>query len=170
MVKFTKTTMDSPTAAIKHGRDSSHELQSFEGNPNAGILKPSWRSLLEFTRRKHWLPLICAIIATTLAGLIKPALSILYGKTFATLTQFGGGNLSEEETLREISTWCLAVTALGIGAWVAECGLMTMWIVFGELQAKSVRQEMFASMLDKDMEWYDGLEDGIGAFLIRIQM
>lgn len=169
MVEFSRSTTDQHTTALDDGQHSSHELQSLEKVPNATTIKPSWRSLFAFTRREHWPPLLCALFATLLSGLIKPALSIFYGKIFATLTQFGGGKQSGKETLHEISTWCLAVTALGIGAWLAEGGLMTMWIVYGELQAMSVRQEIFATMLDKDLEWYDSREEGIGAFLIRLQ-
>ena len=169
MVEFARTRSNPTTAALDKDQYSSHELHSFEKSPkHAAVIKPSWRSLFAFTRREHWVPLLCAVSATLLAGLIKPILSIFYGKIFGTLTQFGGGTLSGEETLHEISTWCLAVTALGIGAWIAEGGLMAMWIVFGELQAKSVRQGMFGTMLDKDMEWYDSREEGIGTFLIRI--
>ncbi|KUJ18851.1 P-loop containing nucleoside triphosphate hydrolase protein [Mollisia scopiformis] len=41
--------------------------------------------------------------------------------------------------------------------------------MFGELQAKSLRLQMFEGMLDKNMEWYDLRQDGVGALMIRIQ-
>ena len=168
MARIPTSTTNQPNKGLYGSQNASHELQTREIRRKP-ILKPSWRSLFAFTRRDHWPSLIYAVSTTILAGLIKPALSVLYGKIFATLTQFGGGKLSSKATLHDISTWCLAATALGIGAWIAEGGLMTMWIIFGELQAKTVRLGMFASMLDKDMEWYDSREEGIRAFLIRIQ-
>jgi len=169
MVETRRTTTNPPDTALYKRQKAFYELRPLKKTPKAAAIKPSWRSLFAFTRREHWTYLLCAVSTTILAGLIKPALSVFYGKIFATLTQFGGGTLSGKETLHDICTLCLIVTALAIGAWIAEGGLMAMWIIFGELQAKSVRQGMFATMLDKDMEWYDSREEGIGAFLIRIQ-
>jgi ATP-binding cassette subfamily B (MDR/TAP) protein 1 len=42
-------------------------------------------------------------------------------------------------------------------------------MAFGELQARTARREIFDSMLEKEMEWYDSREDGIGSLLIRLQ-
>jgi ATP-binding cassette subfamily B (MDR/TAP) protein 1 len=61
------------------------------------------------------------------------------------------------------------LTALGVAAWILEGILLSSWMVFGELQAQSARRKMFTGMLDKEMEWYDLREDGIGSLLIRIQ-
>jgi len=58
---------------------------------------------------------------------------------------------------------------LGGAAWLIEGAFLSSWMVFGELQAKSVREQMFVEMLDKEMEWYDLRQDGIGSLLIRIQ-
>ena len=129
----------------------------------------SWRSLFIFTTREHSAAIGFSAISTILAGLLKPTAAIFFGNIFSILAKFGGGTLDANGMLKEISTWCLALTILGLAAWVFEGFFLSAWIIFGELQAKSVRQKMFTGMLDKEMEWYDLREDGIGSLLIRIQ-
>jgi hypothetical protein len=87
---------------------------------------------------------------------------------FSDLAKFGGGNASGQDTLRNISIWCIALTVLGVAAWVVQGGFLTSWMIFGEVQAKTVRKAMFEGMLDKDMEWYDLRKDGIASLLVRI--
>ena len=106
---------------------------------------------------------------TILAGFLKPSLAIFLGKIFTAMAYFGSGTANAKETLHEISIWCIALAALGFAIFLCEGGMLAGWIVFGERQARTVRQRMFTAMLDKDMEWYDLREDGMGSFLIRIQ-
>lgn len=136
---------------------------------DANTGKPSWRSLFFFTTRKHSLVIAIAIFSSLLSALLKPALAIFFGKIFSIFTKFGLGILSGPEALRAISKWCIALVSLGGAAWLIEGAFLSSWMVFGELQAKSVREQMFVGMLDKEMEWYDLRQDGIGSLLIRIQ-
>lgn len=130
----------------------------------------SWRSLFVFTNRQHGGSIACAGAATIVAGIVKPVAAIFYGKAFGVLTNFGSGAANSTQTLHEISKWCIALTALGIAAWILGGALLSTWIIFGELQAKSARQQIFTGMVDREMEWYDLREDGIGSLLNRIQM
>lgn len=154
--------------SINDGPRSSNELQPL-GQTEDPQAKASWRSLFLFTTRQHVPPIIWAIITTIMAGVLKPAAAIFYGRIFAELAGYGGGTLGGKDALHNISIWCIALAALGVAAWIFEGLLLSSWIVFGELQAKAVRQQMFVGMLDKEMGWYDLREDGISSFLIRIQ-
>lgn len=129
----------------------------------------SWRNLFAFTTKMDTPALILAGIMSIAAGLCKAALAIIFGKIFNAMTNFGSGSVNSKDTLHEISIWCIALTGLGVAIFFCEGGLLAAWIWFGERQAKNVRHQMFTAMLDKDMEWYDLREDGMGSFLIRIQ-
>jgi ATP-binding cassette subfamily B (MDR/TAP) protein 1 len=131
--------------------------------------KASWHSLFLFTTRRDAITIIGALAATVLAGLVKPSLAIFFGEIFTAQTSFGAGTESARSTLNQISIWCLALTALGVAIFMFEGAMLAGWMAFGERQAKNVRQQMFTAMLNKDMEWYDLREDGMGSFLIRIQ-
>jgi len=147
---------------------SVYELESFDTIDQKETVA-SWRSLFAFTDKQHALSITCAIIITVSCGVIKPAAAFFYGKIFAVLALFGGRQLDGHDTLQQISTWCVALTILGVLAWLVNGALLSSWMVFGELQAKSVREKMFIGLLDKDMEWYDLREDGISSLLTRIQ-
>ena len=147
---------------------SNYEIQPINQNNNR-VVKASWRSLFAFTTRRHTGSIVFAALATIGAGILKPISAIFYGNIFSALAKFGAGALNGQETLQQISKWCIALVAVGGGAWLFEGALLSTWMIFGELQAKSVREQMFTGMLEKDMEWYDLREDGIGSLLIRIQ-
>jgi len=147
---------------------SSQELQPWEA-PRDDAVKPSWRSLFAFKTPRHALPLTIALVTTLASALFRPTAAIFFGKIFAALTKFGAGTAAAEDTLHCVAKWCLALVGLGGSAWCVEGAFWSSWMAFGEAQAKSVQHKMFESMLNKDMEWYDLRQDGIGSFLIRIQ-
>jgi ATP-binding cassette subfamily B (MDR/TAP) protein 1 len=68
-----------------------------------------------------------------------------------------------------VSLDALALVGLGSASWLLNGGYFMLWLAFGELQAKSVREKLFDGMLEKDMEWYDMRKNGIGALVPRFQ-
>jgi ATP-binding cassette, subfamily B (MDR/TAP), member 1 len=132
-------------------------------------LPVSAASIFSFTTRAHAFVLVPALVLTVLAGAIKPAITIFLGYIFDDLVSFSTGDATEAELLQKISIWCVALTGLGIATMLANGGFFSMWLVFGEMQAKSVRESAFKGMLEKEIEWYDLRADGIGSFLARIQ-
>lgn len=131
--------------------------------------KASFKSLWAFTTRKDAPSLAAALAFSVFIALIKPTVAIFFGQIFGVMTDFGAGRINATETLHKISIWSIALTAVGAAVIICEAGELGFWIIFGERQAKTVRHRMFTAMLDKDMEWYDQREDGMGSFLIRIQ-
>jgi ATP-binding cassette subfamily B (MDR/TAP) protein 1 len=129
----------------------------------------SFSSIFAFTHKKHLAVFIPALVLTTVSGAIKPAISIFLGYIFDELANFGSGSTMGDELLKNMSIWCIALTGLGIATMVVNGGFFSLWLVFGEMQAKSVRDKAFLSMLEKEMEWYDLRADGIGSLLVRIQ-
>ena len=144
------------------------ELQSLGRRENVDIM-PSWRSLFAFTTRKHSPTVLLALLSTVISSLTKPAAAIFFGNIFTELTRYGAGTITIQVAVQQISKWCAAMAMLGLAAWFAEGIFLYTWMLFGELQAKSIREKMFTGLLDKNMEWYDLRSDGIGALLIRIQ-
>ncbi len=136
--------------------------------PKYGV-QPSWRSLFNFTTQKHSGAITIALIATVASGIIKPTAAIFFGKIFSILTKFGAGKVTGQETLQQITPWCVGLVALGAAAWAIEGLFLSAWLAFGELQALSVRKNIFGGILEKDIEWYDMRKDGIASLLIRLQ-
>lgn len=173
------------TVIITHKSNSSdklaQELLSTTANQNKQIENPvtntedepsplqtSWRSVFSFTTREHTLTLTLSFVLAGIVGVIKPAIAIFVGKLFNDLTNFGAGTTSATDLISDVSKWCLYITAFGIITWILNGIFFSMWLMFGELQAKSAREKLFDGMLKKEMPWYDLQEEGIGALLSRI--
>lgn len=128
-----------------------------------------WRSLFAFTSRSHIVPLCLALILSVASGAVAPVLSYLLGKVFGCFTNYGGGKYDGPELIRRVSKYAIGLTGLGAGSGLLHTGFFGFWLVFGELQAKSARNSLYAGMLEKDMEWYDMRKDGIDALIQRLQ-
>ncbi|KAF5691096.1 ABC transporter [Fusarium denticulatum] len=132
-------------------------------------VKSSWKQLFLFTRQSHSGALIAALLAAGFSAGFKTVLSVILGKVFDIIAGFGNGSLSGDEALSQVGRWALVLVGLGVGNWVASTAFLALWVIFGELQACSVRQDIFASLLSKDMAWFDSQSEGISSLLIRIQ-
>lgn len=133
------------------------------------VLRAGWRSLFSFATKRHGLPLLFAIILSIASGIVIPALALFLGSIFDSFTKFGAGMLSASDLVKRVSWDGLALVGLGSASWLLNGGYFVLWLAFGELQAKSVRDKLFDGMLEKDMEWYDMRKNGIGALLPRFQ-
>lgn len=144
--------------------DTAKDAGSLRDEPRAG-----WKALFNFTTRKHLGPLCAALISAVASGAVVPVRSELMGKIFDQFARHGGGTFTQEDFKKQVIRWCLALVGLGAGSWLLNCGLFFTWILFGELQARSVRERLFSGLLVKEMAWYDTRTSGIGAMIPRLQ-
>ncbi|KAH7166285.1 P-loop containing nucleoside triphosphate hydrolase protein, partial [Dactylonectria macrodidyma] len=129
----------------------------------------SWRYLFVFTKRDHAAPLIGALAASAITAGFKTILAIILGKVFDIIAGFGNGTLDGRKALFDISRWSLILLGLGVGYWLANSAFLALWIIFGELQAASVRRDIFENLISRDMAWFDSQSEGISSLLVRIQ-
>ncbi|KAI9807904.1 MAG: hypothetical protein M1825_005210 [Sarcosagium campestre] len=130
---------------------------------------PAWLSLFHFTKKDHLVTLVVALAFAIISGLVIPAVSVFLGRIFNTFTEFGAGSIEGHELVTKVAIDCLALASLGATSWVLNGGFFMFWIVFGELQARNVRDRLFDGLMEKDMEWYDLRKNGIGALMPRLQ-
>ncbi|KAL9115323.1 MAG: hypothetical protein Q9227_000644 [Pyrenula ochraceoflavens] len=128
-----------------------------------------WRSLFDFATTSHIAIIIPALSLSALAGLLRPALASLLGQTFDAFSDFGAGNLNGDALKAKISTLSFSILALAGANWILKTLFFMLWLVFGELQAKEARCQLFPNLLNKDIEWFDLQADGVGALLPRFQ-
>ena len=131
--------------------------------------KSSWKQLFAFTKRSHTGALIAALIAAAFSAGFKTVLAVILGKIFDIIAGLGNRTFTGDEALSRVSDWALVLLGMGIGNWIASTAFLALWVIFGELQACSVRENIFASLLSKDMAWFDSQPEGISSLLIRIQ-
>ena len=129
----------------------------------------SWRALFNFTDRSHLIVLIPALLLSTISGILLPALSIFFGKFFDALSAYGAGQIDDQEQEHKVLVNTYALLALGGTTWLLKGGYFTVWLVFGEFQAKRVRDLLFQSLLERDLEWFEARSGGVGSLLSRLQ-
>ena len=132
------------------------------------LAKANWRSLFNFTSKRDTILLVLALIFTSAAGIITPVLAILLGNIFDLFTNFGAGEISGSDLLNRISTYAVVLAGLGSASGMLHASYFMLWLAFGELQAKHVRESLLYGMLEKDMAWYDTRTDGIDTQVSRL--
>lgn len=143
-------------------------MDNNEGGQNERFKRP-WRSMLHFTLRIHLIPLAVALILTALSGVIVPAVAIVLGKTFDTFARYGSNKITGPDLVEQVSWYAVALTVLGCAGGILNGGFFTFWVSFGELQAKSAREQLFNEMLENEIEWYDLRKAGVDTLISRLQ-
>ena len=128
-----------------------------------------WKALFTFTTGLHLLVLLPGLILSTIAGILEPAVAIFFGKFFDTFSDFGAGQIDGQDLMRKSLVDIYGLIMIGGATWLLKGGYFTIWLVFGELQAKAVRDELFQNLLDKDLSWYESRSVGVASLLSRLQ-
>lgn len=160
-------TTEKSSIDVKHGGSQRGAPEHLE---REFARQAGWKSLFNFTTRKHTAPLVVAISLSVAAGLVVPTQAFILGKLFSAFASYGGGTITESSFMDTVSKYCVYLVALGSAAWALQGGYFTSWMIFGELQAKSARDRLFNGLIERDMEWYDMRKNGIGALATRLQM
>lgn len=128
-----------------------------------------WTALFSFTDKKQTLTLILATAFAVLAGLVMPAFAFILGDFFNSFMLCGAGGISSQTLLDQVITGCVKLAYLGLASWLLNGCYFLLFIVFGEQQAASARKDVFQSLLEKNIEWFEGRGDGTAAFLSCVQ-
>ncbi|TRX91571.1 hypothetical protein FHL15_007576 [Xylaria flabelliformis] len=131
--------------------------------------KPSFRDLFTFMTWHHSWLLLAGLLGSLLSGALEASMSILLGRIFAVISEFGSGHLTGPETMAQVSSWCILLAVVGGGGFLVNFGFLFSWVAFSELQARNIRSRIFCGLLKKDMKWFDTQPDGVASLLIRIQ-
>lgn len=148
--------------------DHSGDLEADDEENNLAMTA-GWRSLFNVTSKTDTLPLLFALILSMASGIVAPVLAIFLGKIFDLFTSFGACEISGPDLVKTVSTNAIVLAGLGTASGLLHAGYFMLWLVFGELQAKHVRERLFHGMLEKEMGWYDMRTDGIDTLISRFQ-
>jgi ATP-binding cassette, subfamily B (MDR/TAP), member 1 len=96
-------------------------------------------------------------------------MAVYTGKFGDAVAQFGGG-LIDSRILRERTTPVVhAFVVIGCLTLVLNGLMYSFWSMFGEQQARRVREELFRTLLEKDLNWFEARESGVASLLTRLQ-
>lgn len=149
--------------------DEHEEVYSEDSKHEEPVRDMGWKVLFGFATRKHLPVAFCALLSAIVAAVTLPAMAILFGLIFRQWADYGSGKISGPEVLDNISTLCIYLAGVCAVCWFANSLYFSLFLAFGELQARSARERIFSTLLRKDLEWYDTRENGIAAFLPSLQ-
>lgn len=132
--------------------------------------KVGWKALFAFTTTSHIAVLLSALASAAIAAATLPVFSVIYGLVFGAYSDYGAEKLDGDGLLSEVTRLCLIMTGIAAASWILNSIFFFLFLLLGELQAKSARTRVFDALIQKDMAWFDMRESGIAAFLPTIQM
>ncbi|KAJ5327235.1 uncharacterized protein N7506_010337 [Penicillium brevicompactum] len=149
------------------GKSTSANEDNNNGEPD--VISPSWKSLFGFTARRHLPTLILGSILALIASCVTPALAVFLGNVFDSFTGFGAGLVNSQGLQRSITQSCFGMIGLGAAGWFLNGAYYAFFVAFGEMQASTIRSEVFVELLKRDVQWFEAQSEGSGAFLSRVQ-
>ncbi|KAF2105495.1 P-loop containing nucleoside triphosphate hydrolase protein [Lophiotrema nucula] len=162
--------MSASTSPMSDTTEEKRGKRKDEDEEQEIIKRAGLRTLFAFMTRKHLPVFSAAVISAVLAAFTYPAMAVLYGTIFRQFADFGSGKIDSANFLHNASKYASILCAVAALSWLLNSVAVSMFLTFGELQAKSARDRIFNALLEKDVEWYDTRENGIGAFLPGVQM
>ncbi|EXJ81375.1 hypothetical protein A1O3_07666 [Capronia epimyces CBS 606.96] len=127
------------------------------------------RPIFFYTSKPHIFILLFAVIVSAAAGLLQPAMAIIFGRYFQVFSDYASGKIDGPALMERSLSSIYALLGIGLCTFFLKGGLLASWLVFGEMQAKGVREQLFQALLDREIEWYDERTIGVGTLLARMQ-
>lgn len=146
-----------------------HEDEAEDTSKPDSETSTTWKDLYAFTTKAHLLALVPGLLFAICAGILEPVIPIFLGKFFDAFADFGAGKISSDKLMDQTLTSVYALLGVGCGTWILKGGMFATWLAFGEMQAKSAREELFQCLLYKDIEWFEIGDTSVEAMLTTLQ-
>ncbi|KAK4176579.1 putative ABC transporter expressed in the mitochondrial inner membrane [Triangularia setosa] len=131
--------------------------------------RSTFATLFSFTRSKHIPLVLLSFFTASLVAAGRTAYAIMLGKIFEIVSKWGAGSLTPTEFVSQISQWSIYFVLLGLGVWLFSSIDIALWVLSGELRARTTREIMFRALLRKTAGWYDLRGEGVWALLVQVQ-
>lgn len=152
---------------ITDAEEDARKDHTDERKENGSFIR--WKSLFNFTTRSHVPVLLLAISCSVAAAFLLPMMAIFFGSFFNVFSDFASSQIDGEKFMHDSLLRLYGLFAVGVATFLFNGALFCLWLMFGELQAREVREMLFQSLLDRDIEWYEARITGVGTLLTRIQ-
>ncbi|KAK3485208.1 P-loop containing nucleoside triphosphate hydrolase protein [Neurospora hispaniola] len=159
-------------SSSKHETEKGESIAVHIAAPAQPAPKPvrsSFKNLFAFTRPAHVSLMVTALCGSAVIAAGRTAYAVLLGKIFEVCTSYGAGIIAASDLLHQVSHWCLYMFLLGIGMWVVCSFDVALWVMAGELRAKTTRETLFSTLLNKSAAWFDLREHGMSSLMTAIQ-
>ncbi|KAG7939583.1 hypothetical protein KL934_000517 [Ogataea polymorpha] len=122
------------------------------------VSRKTW--LFMFVKAKDCWLLLPASIFTILSAMVPATVAVLLARVFDKLEGFGRNEYSSSrDFVADVQWFCFAIAFVGIGATLFSWLGLTCFLLVGERQQKRCRQQVYQSLLRKELEWFDRKSD-----------
>lgn len=122
--------------------------------------------LMCYTTKKDVPFIVLGTLLVSVAAAGLPAQTYIYGKAFSKLTHYLAGTMSTESFVVEVRTLCGAIMAVGAGRMLFSWLGIVTWLFVGEQAQSRARSEIFAMLMDKNIEWFDTKANLMGSMAV----
>jgi len=138
------------------GKNEEEEEEDEDQIPEVGMGR-----ILKMNR-PEWPYILGGTIAAALNGAVQPAFAIIFSKIIAVFA------LPEDQIEDEVTIFCLAFVAIGVGSGIAFVCQSTFFGKSGEELTMRLRYLSFTAMLKQEMGWFDDSKNSTGALTTRL--
>ena len=109
-----------------------------------------------------------AVVSSIVNGLLTPGFTILLGRLYAGFAEYSSGALPANDLSTLINRYCVAIVAIGVGAFAFGWLSMSLWLIFASRVAFYARQRAYTFLIAQDASWYDALEENATSHVIKL--
>ncbi|WQF87851.1 Putative Type 1 protein exporter [Colletotrichum destructivum] len=124
-----------------------------KSNYSVSHRKPSWIRLFAFSKLHHLPTLVAGIFAACICAALRTAFAVVIGQMFQIISNYGSEVSGSSNTITQASQLSITICCLWAGILVGNAVVLSSWVLFGELQAKSARTSVFSRLLAHEMSW-----------------
>jgi hypothetical protein len=103
--------------------------------PRHGFVQ-GWKVFFHYTMTVHLLVLLPAMLLSVAVGVLMPATAFLFGKFLDNFSDFGSCYINGTTFMQRARTSLCSLLGIGGATFLLKGGLFTLWLTFGELQAR----------------------------------
>lgn len=150
--------------------DTTQSTVNFEAEqkPSTSTKRSSLKDLFAFARLRHVPVMVSALATASLVAAGRTAYAVLLGKVFEVVALWGAGSLDSHDFLSQITQWSIYLVVLGVGMWLISTVDIALWVITGELRARTAREILFSSLLNKSTRWYDLRINGMASLMVGV--
>lgn len=143
-----------------HLSESTLNVSEHVSTPTPAPPKPTIGLLFSLLPRRDLLLFVLPAIASSMiAGGIAPFMTLVIGQNFEAFASFpltpNPPESAKHKLMHDVGIAALELLGLGIGALAMTSLTSCLWVWTGERNVMALRKRVYASVIAKDMVWFD---------------
>jgi ATP-binding cassette subfamily B (MDR/TAP) protein 1 len=139
---------------------SDEEKSIIDKQLHVPTLKVGYFSLFRYARRKDWIIMAVAVVASIAAGAVLPLMTLVYGNFAGTFTSFAVDEVAKERFKHQINKFTLYFVYLGIASLATVYTSIVGFSYTGERITQQIRELYLRAIFRQNIAFFDFLGSG----------